>query len=154
MTVRREEFKGMRRAASGTKVMPDGSGASAKLVDQFEGVFMSTQRYYIVVDNLAKARGPVGELSFTGESPDDFAAQLQRALREPALFQQWKALQPDPDAIDDSMGSNDSAATVTAKQHDLRCDVTVTTKLPHSIVKHRLSLLIGRNWTLRDVTAG
>ena len=115
---------------------------------------MSTQRYYIVVDNLAKARGPVGELSFTGESPDDFAAQLQRALREPALFQQWKALQPDPDAIDDSMGSNDPAATVIAKQHDLRCDVTVTTKLPHSIVKHRLSLLIGRNWTLRDVTAG
>lgn len=113
---------------------------------------MANQRYYIVVDNLKQARGPVGELSFTGESPDDFAAKLQAALRGPALFQQWKALQPDPDAIDDSLGSSDPSATVTAKQSDLRCDVTVTTTLSHSIVKHRITLLIGRNWTLRDVT--
>ena len=113
---------------------------------------MANQRYYIVVDNLKQARGPVGELSFTGESPDDFAAKLQAALREPSLFQQWKALQPDPDTIDDSLGSSDPAATVTAKQSDLRCDVTVTTTLSHSIVKHRITLLIGRNWTLRDVT--
>jgi len=114
---------------------------------------MATQRYYLVVDNLGNARGPVGELSFTGESPDDFARQLQSALREPSLFEQWKALQPDPDAIDDSMGSSDSSATVTAKQSDMRTDVTVTTNLPHSIVKHRLTLLIGKSWTLRDVTA-
>lgn len=114
---------------------------------------MSRQHYYIVIDNLGQARGSVGELSFTGESPDDFAAQMQSALRETSLFSRWKALQPDPDAIDDSLGINDSAATVTAKQHDVRCDVTITTSLPHSIVKHRLSLLIGRHWTLRDVTA-
>ncbi len=113
---------------------------------------MTTQRYYIVVDNLAKARGSVGELSYTGESPDDFAAELQRALRSPGLFQQWKALQPDPDAIDDSLGQSDASATVSAKQTDVHCDVTVTTSLPHSILKHRLSLLIGRHWTLRDVT--
>ena len=30
---------------------------------------------------------------------------------------------------------------------------TITTTLPHSIIKHRLGLLIGRHWTLRDVTA-
>lgn len=114
---------------------------------------MAAQRYYLVVDNLGKAQGPVADLSFKGESPDDFAAQLQRALREPALFDQWKALQPDPDAVDDSMGASDPAATVTAKQSDLRTDVTVTTTLAHSIVKHRLTLLIGKSWTLRDVTA-
>jgi hypothetical protein len=114
---------------------------------------MTTQRYYLVVDNLGKAQGPVGELSFTGESPADFAHQLQDALREPSLFDKWKALQPDPDAIDDSMGSSDASATVTAKQSDTRTDVTVTTSLPHSIVKHRLTLLVGKNWTLRDVTA-
>lgn len=114
---------------------------------------MTTQRYYIVVDNLAKARGSVGELSYTGESPDDFAAALQTALRGPGLFQQWKALQPDPDAIDDSLGQADGSATVTAKQTDVHCDATITTSLPHSIVKHRLTLLIGRHWTLRDVTA-
>jgi hypothetical protein len=114
---------------------------------------MAKQRYYIVVDNLARARGPVGELSFTGESPDAFAAQLQSALREPSLFHKWKALQPDPDAIDDSLGSNDPAATVVAKQNDLRTDVTVTTTLSHGIIKHRVTLLVGKNWTLRDVTA-
>jgi hypothetical protein len=113
---------------------------------------MTTQRYYIVVDNLGKARGPVGELSFTGESPDDLANELQRALRTPHLFQQWKALQPDPDAIDDSMGSSDPSATVTAKQHDLRCDVVITSSLSHAIIKHRLTVLIGSHWTLRDVT--
>jgi len=114
---------------------------------------MATQRYYIVVDNLARARGPVGELSFTGESADAFGAQLQSALREPSLFKQWKALQPDPDAVDDSLGSNDPAASVVAKQNDLRTDVTVTTTLSHTVIKHRITLLIGKNWTLRDVTA-
>jgi hypothetical protein len=113
---------------------------------------VANQKYYIVVDNLKQARGPVGDLSYTGESPDDFAATLQSALREPSLFAKWKALQPDPDAIDDSLGSSDPAATVTAKQSDLRCDVTVTTTLSHSILKHRITLLIGKNWTLRDVT--
>lgn len=113
---------------------------------------MATQKYYIVVDNLKQARGPVGDLSYTGESPDDFAATLQSALREPSLFAKWKALQPDPDAIDDSLGSSDPSATVSAKQSDLRCDVTVTTTLSHSILKHRITLLIGKNWTLRDVT--
>ena len=114
---------------------------------------MTTQRYYIVVDNLGKARGSVGELSFTGESPDDLAVEMQRALRTPHLFEKWKALQPDPDAIDDSLGRSDANATVTAKQHDVRCDVTITSNLPHGIIKHRLSMLIGNHWTLRDVTA-
>lgn len=114
---------------------------------------MANQRYFIVVDNLAKARGSVGELSYTGESPNDFAAALQNALRGPALFQQWKALQPDPDAIDDSLGQTDASATVTAKQTDVHCDATITTTLPHTIIKHRLTLLIGRSWTLRDVTS-
>ncbi len=114
---------------------------------------MANQRYYIVVDNLAKARGEVGELSYTGESPNDFAAALQAALRGPDLFQRWKAMQPDPDAIDDSMGQSDPSATVTAKQTDVHCDATITTTLSHTIIKHRLTLLIGRHWTLRDVTA-
>ena len=114
---------------------------------------MANQRYYIVVDDLARAHGEVGELSYTGESPNEFAAALQAALRSSGLFQRWKALQPDPDAIDDSMGQSDPSATVTAKQTDVHCDATITTTLPHSIIRHRLSLLIGRHWTLRDVTA-
>ncbi len=59
----------------------------------------------------------------------------------------------DPDAIDDSLGRSDANATVIAKQHDVRCDVTITSNLSHAIIKHRLSMLIGTHWTLRDVTA-
>ena len=132
--------------------------ASAKLRDRIRAHYsreFSWQRNAITSSStiLPRARGPVGELSFTGESPDAFAAQLQSALREPSLFQKWKALQPDPDAIDDSLGSNDPTATVVAKQNDLRTDVTVTTTLSHGIIKHRVTLLVGKNWTLRDVTA-
>lgn len=112
---------------------------------------MPTQRYYLSIDNLAKARGQINELSFQGNSPDSFAALLQTALREPTLWQRWRAMQPDPDAIDPSLGANDPAATVTAAQSDLHTDIVVTTALPHAILKHRLSLLVGAHWSLRDV---
>jgi hypothetical protein len=49
------------------------------------------------------------------------------------------------------LGATDPAATVTAKQSDLHVDLVVTTGLPHSLLKHRLSLLVGAHWTLRDV---
>jgi hypothetical protein len=62
-------------------------------------------------------------------------------------------MQPDPDAIDPALGVNDPAATVTAEQHDLHTDVQVVTSLPHAILRHRLGLLIGKHWTLRDVKA-
>ena len=44
-------------------------------------------------------------------------------------------------------------AVVEAHQADLHCDVKITTVLPHAVLKHRLGLLIGANWTLRDVSA-
>jgi hypothetical protein len=109
------------------------------------------QRYYLGIDDLAHARGTVAALSFHGDAPESFAAALQAALREPALWQRWLALQPDPDAVDASLGAVDAAATVTAQQRDLHADVVVTTTLPHAILRHRLNLLIGAHWTLRDV---
>jgi hypothetical protein len=111
------------------------------------------QRYYLSIEDLARARGSVSELSFDGNSPQGFAAKLQAALREPTLWQRWRALQPDPDAIDVALGVSDPAATVSATQSDLHCDVQVVTSLPHVILKQRLSLLIGTHWTLRDVKA-
>ena len=113
---------------------------------------MSTQRYFISIDNLTKARGESNELSFQGGSPESFAQMLQEALRTPALFERWKHLQADPDEIDSALGVSDPSATVTAKQSDLHTDVEVVTSLPHAILKHRLTLLIGRSWTLRDVS--
>lgn len=114
---------------------------------------VTVQRYYLSINNLAQARGSNKELSFSGNSPDSFAADLQAALREPTLWERWRAMQPDPDAIDPGLGVSDPAATVRAVQADLHCDVQVTTTLPHAILKHRMGLLIGSNWTLRDVQA-
>jgi len=112
---------------------------------------MSSQRYFISIENLPKARGESHELSFHGGSPESFASLLEESLRTPSLWQRWKSMQPDPDEVDPALGVSDPAATVTAEQRDLHTDVQVVTSLPHVILKHRLTLLIGKNWTLRDV---
>jgi hypothetical protein len=115
---------------------------------------MSTaQRYFITIDDLARGRGEFNELSFQGGSPESFASLLQEALREPRLWRRWRQMQPDPDAVDPALGVSDPDARVSAHQSDLHCDVEVVTTLPHNIIKHRLSLLVGKHWTLRDVRA-
>lgn len=111
------------------------------------------QRFYLTIANLAKARGPDPDLSFQGSSPQSFAEALQAALRHPVLFQRWKAKQPDPDEVDQSLAPVDPTATVTAKLDDLHTDVQVVTTLTHSVMRHRLFILIGPNWQLRDVAA-
>lgn len=111
------------------------------------------QRYYLTIGNLAKARGPDPDLAFQGSSPQSFAEALQTALRQPVLFQRWKAKQPDPDEVDQSLAPVDPAATVTAELDDLHIDVQVVTNLTHSVLRHRLFILIGPNWQLRDVAA-
>ncbi len=109
------------------------------------------QRFYISIDDLTRARGEHASLSFTGDSPASLAAALQAALREPALWQRWRDLQDDPDEVDPSTGATDPSASVTGELVDSRGELVVTTSLPHAIVKHRLDLLAGRSWTLRDV---
>ena len=42
---------------------------------------------------------------------------------------------------------------MTGEQNDLRIDLVVTTGLSSAVFKHRLQLLAGRGWQLRDVTA-
>ncbi len=114
---------------------------------------MRPQRYYLSIGDLARARGEHAELSFHGASPEAFASALQAALRSPELWQRWKALQPDPDAVDPSLGASDAAATVSARQADLHTEIQVVTVLPHAILKHRLNLLAGQVWQLHDVAA-
>lgn len=113
----------------------------------------NAQRYFINIGDLSKARGEHAQLSFDGVSPDSFASALQAALREPTLWQRWRDLQADPEAVDPSMGANDPQAVVNARQSDLHTEVEIVTVLPHSILKHRLSLLAGRAWQLHDVKA-
>ena len=108
-------------------------------------------RYYIQIDDLSHARGPHEALSYAGAGPNDFAAALQEALRSPLLFQRWRAMQPDPDEVDERLGVTDQLASVSAKLADLHTEVEVASDLPMSIVRQRLNWLIGANWQLHDV---
>lgn len=110
-------------------------------------------RYYLSLPDGSRARGSNPDLSFTAQGAEGFAEELQAALRSDALFQRWRALQPDPDAVDPSFGATDPGAIVQGQQHDLRIDLIVTTSLPGSVFKQRLRLLAGSGWELRDVSA-
>jgi len=114
---------------------------------------VARNRYYIAVADLKQARGADPRFAWTGIDPQDFAAALQRALRSDELFDQWRAVQDDPDAVDESIAASDPQATVSARVADLHTDVELVTDLPMRVVRHRLNLLIGANWTLRDMRA-
>jgi hypothetical protein len=117
-----------------------------------ESVPMAT-RYYLSLPDPQAARGSDG-LRFTANGAGEFAAQLEDALRTTSLFERWRAAQDDPDGVDDAMAATDPQATVTGEQRDLRVELVATTTLPGNILKHRLRLLAGNGWELRDVTAG
>jgi hypothetical protein len=110
-------------------------------------------RYYIRLPDPAAARGPVPELAFRAHGADAFADELQQALRTDQLFEHWRALQDDPDAVDPTLGATDPAAAVSATQQDLHIDLVVVTTLPSSVLRQRLQWLAGSGWNLRDVTA-
>ncbi|MCL1635759.1 hypothetical protein M2650_14105 [Luteimonas sp. SX5] len=109
-------------------------------------------RYYISLPDPAKARGGK-EFSFTSNSAEGLAAELQDALRSDGLFERWRAAQDDPDGVDPALGATDPAAAVTGQQDDLHVDLIATTSIPGSVFKHRLRLLAGSAWELRDVSA-
>lgn len=110
-------------------------------------------RYYISLPDPARARGNDPDLAFRAQGAEAFASELQDALRGDALFERWRARQEDPDAVDDTLGATDAAATVIGKQEDLQIGLVVTTALPSSVLRQRLGLLAGNGWQLRDVTS-
>jgi len=109
-------------------------------------------RYYISLPDPEKARGG-GGFGFRSHSAEGFAAELQDALRSDGLFERWRAAQDDPDGVDPGLGATDPGATVSGQQDDLHIDLVATTSIPGSVFKHRLRLLAGSAWELRDVTA-
>jgi hypothetical protein len=111
----------------------------------------SPNRYYLSIADLAHARGSDPALSYDGAGPGDFARALQEALRSSALFERWRAKQPDPDEVDASLGVTDAQAHVSASAVDLHTEVELTTSLPMQIVRQRLNWLIGGSWQLRDI---
>jgi hypothetical protein len=110
-------------------------------------------RYYLRLPDPAKARGSEPALAFRSVGAEGMAEELQNALRGTQLFDRWRAMQEDPDAVDPGMGVTDPAAIVTGKQHDLTVELVATTDLPGAVFKHRLRLLAGGGWELRDVTS-
>lgn len=111
-------------------------------------------RYFLRLPDPSKARGSDIDFAFRSEGADGLAAEFQDALRSPDLFERWRARQEDPDAVDTSLGVVDPAATVTGQQSSLAIDLVATTSLPGNVFKHRLRLLAGGGWELRDVTSG
>jgi hypothetical protein len=110
-------------------------------------------RYYISLPDPPRARGGDDALSFHAHGADEFAAQLQSALRDDGLFRRWLGAQPEPDKVDPLLGATDPAASVRGEQRDLRIDLIAVTSLPSAPFKHRLRLLAGNHWELRDVSA-
>ncbi|SEW12651.1 hypothetical protein [Luteibacter sp. 329MFSha] len=106
--------------------------------------------YFLSVKDMAKAKGPDPDLSFEGIGPEKLASDIAEAMRSDGLFQRWRAKQPDPDEVDPSLGVTDPGATAKGELSNDRNDVQLTTSLPMRIVKHRLNLLIGSSWELRD----
>ena len=111
-------------------------------------------RYFLRLPEPSKARGSDPALAFKSEGAAGLAAELQQALRGSELFNRWRQQQDDPDAVDASMGATDAEASVRGEQQDLAIDLVATTNLPGAVFKHRLRLLAGNGWQLRDVTAG
>lgn len=110
-------------------------------------------RYYLSLPDPHKARGSDSAYAFTAQGADGFAEQLQAALRSDALFERWRAAQEDPDAVEPALGATDPEATVHGQQDHVHVDLVVTTTLPGAVLKHRLRLLAGSHWELRDVSA-
>lgn len=109
-------------------------------------------RYFITLPDASRARA-AGELPFQSQGAEGLAQELQQALATDRLFQQWRAKQPEPDDVDPGLGVTDAGASVQGRQQDLQIELTVITSIPGEVLKHRLRLLAGQTWQLRDVTA-
>jgi hypothetical protein len=109
-------------------------------------------RFYLSIPDPGALR-TAGAFAFRSHGAEGLAEELQAALREDALFQRWRATQDDPDAVDPALGATDPAASVRGEQHDLKIDLIAVTSISGTLLKHRLRLLAGNGWQLRDVTA-
>lgn len=111
-------------------------------------------RYHLRLPDPAAARGPDARFAFRAASAEGLAQELQDALQSAALFERWRDAQDEPDDVDTSLGAVDALASVTGEQRDLAVLLVARTALPGAVFKHRLRLLAGNHWELRDVTAG
>src|SRR4051812_14161274 len=95
-------------------------------------------RYFLRFPDATRARGEEPTLAFRSVGAEGMAEELQDALRATALFDRWRQLQEDPDAVDPGMAAVDPQARVEGQQHDLAVDLVAVTDLPGAVFKHRL----------------
>ena len=110
-------------------------------------------RYHITLPDPDAARGDDPAFAFRAHGSAGLAEELQDALRTDVLFQRWRGAQDDPDDVDPALGVKDPVATVQGSQHDLHIDLIAVTTIPGGVLRHRLRLLAGNAWELRDVSA-
>ncbi|WP_058833490.1 hypothetical protein [Luteimonas abyssi] len=109
---------------------------------------MATYDIRIPDPEAARAGGP---FAFRSQSAGGMADELQAALAGDGLFERWRLSQDEPDEVDPALGVVDAGASVQGEQRDMAFDLTATTSLPGEIVRHRLRLLAGGAWELRNV---
>lgn len=108
-------------------------------------------RFFIILPDPSVARGDDPDLSSRAHGAEAYAAELEDALRSPALFEHWRSKQQDPDNVEPLEGETDPTATVVGTQSDLVIDLVVETSLPGNILQQRLRWLVGSAWQMRDV---
>jgi len=107
-------------------------------------------RYVIRLPDPERLR-EAGDFGFRSQGAEGLAEELQDALRGDALFERWRAVQHDPDTVDPDLGVTDPSAVVHGRQRDLQIELVADTTLPGPVFKHRMRLLAGGAWELRDV---
>lgn len=107
---------------------------------------MATRYMIRIPDDAAR-----GEFGFHSQGAAALATELQEALRGDALFARWRDAQEDPDQVDPALGVTDPAAQVRGDQHETFAELVAVTSIPGSVLRHRLRLLAGSAWELRDV---
>lgn len=107
--------------------------------------------FLIHIEHYTRARGVEPALAFSGGSPEALAEAIEDALRNPALFTRWRALQHDPDKVPAELGALDPGASARADQRDLHVELEIRSALPMKIIAQRLTWLIGPHWDLRNV---
>jgi len=109
-------------------------------------------RYHLHLPTSDAVRGVDRQFAFRSVGAPGLADELQAALRSDLLFERWRVNQPDPDNVDSQLGVVDETATVRGEARNLGVDLIVDTTLDGKTLSHRMRLLAGQQWQMRDVT--
>ena len=108
-------------------------------------------RFHIRIADLTVAHGNEPRFAWQGSSPQHLAETIAATLRDTFYAKQWRDAQAEPDQVDAGLLATDPDASVSSEVRAQQVELTVTTSLPHRVLAHRLNLLLGAHWSLRDV---